>query len=283
MGYTGAAMRESPWAQYILPTQVADNLYFLGSRQIGVWIVKTSEGLILFDSYWADQVRPAIVEAMRVMGLDPTQIKYVIVGHGHADHYGGSAYLQFTFGAKIVMMAKDWDFVEKAAVRPDSAPKPTRDVVVNDGDTITLGDTTVSMVETPGHTPGGIGAVFPVKDRGQTHWVGWWGSNIYYGELPVPEMTSYIASIDRMMALADRKGVDMEITNHIHSDNSYPKLVASQSRAAGQANPFIVGKANYQRYLGVLKECAEASLDREKARISRGDPLPDWRRNIFGR
>ena len=98
-------------------------------------------------------------------GLDPTQIKHVLVGHGHNDHVGGVSYIQDTYpGADIMLTAADWD-LSLANPRPDR-PRPTRDVEVTHGQTVTLGDTTVTLAVTPGHTPGSLGIFIPVTHNG---------------------------------------------------------------------------------------------------------------------
>ena len=86
-------------------------------------------------------------------GLDPNDIKYVIVTHAHDDRYWGAKPLQDTYpNARIAMSAADWDIVAR-----DNSPaqlKPRKDMVVTDGQKITLGGVTVTLYVTPGHTPG---------------------------------------------------------------------------------------------------------------------------------
>src|SRR4029077_10052026 len=109
-----------------------------------------------------------IFDGLKTLGLDPRQIKYVLISHAHGDHDQGAAELQKAFGAKVVMGAPDW---ESTLQRPATAAGgvPTRDVTVGrDGMKLTVGDTTIDIVSTPGHTPGTLSYVFPVKDQGRT-------------------------------------------------------------------------------------------------------------------
>jgi metallo-beta-lactamase class B len=69
--------------------------------------VTTSEGIILIDTLYEYSVEDEIVNGLKKLGLDPTKIKYVIVTHGHADHYAGDPYLQSRLGARILMSAAD--------------------------------------------------------------------------------------------------------------------------------------------------------------------------------
>src|SRR5690349_174596 len=102
---------KSEWFQE--PSKVFDNLYYVGSQLQSMWLVKTSDGLILHDTAFDYMVQDQIVNGTKKLGLDPAQIKYVIVSHGHNDHYLGARYLQDTYHARIIMSETDWNFMEK--------------------------------------------------------------------------------------------------------------------------------------------------------------------------
>ena len=135
---------------YASPYKVFDNFYWLGTRQHSSWALRTSEGIILIDTNFAWATQPEIIDGLTTLGLDPRDIKYVIISHAHGDHDQGAAELQRRYGAKVVMGAADW---ESTLQRPATAAGgvPTRDVAVApEGTKITLGDTTVTVVPTPG-------------------------------------------------------------------------------------------------------------------------------------
>ena len=114
------------------------------------------------------------------LGLDPAEIKYAIVSHGHGDHSGGAKYLQDHFGTRVILSAADWDLLDRSR-----GTKPTRDMVATDGQELTLGDTTVTMYLTPGHTPGSISTLVPVKDAGRPHLAAAWGGTAFnYSRTP---------------------------------------------------------------------------------------------------
>ena len=92
--------------------------------------------------------------------LDPAQIKYAIVSHGHGDHSGGAKFLQDTFGTRIILSAADWDLLDRS-----TGTKPKRDMVATDGQKLTLGDTTLTLYITPGHTLGTISTIIPGEGR----------------------------------------------------------------------------------------------------------------------
>ena len=100
-----------PVEDYVLdPTRVFENLYYIGFNDVGAWVIDTSEGLILVDTLNSpDEARDVLVPGLEKLGLDPTQIKYIVIGHGHNDHVGGASYLQQTYGARILISELDWD------------------------------------------------------------------------------------------------------------------------------------------------------------------------------
>ena len=140
-----------------------------------MWVVKTSEGLILHDTAFDYMVQDQIVGGLKKLGLDPADIKYIIISHGHTDHYLGARYLQDTYKAHVLASKADWDYMEKDNTSADKKPK--RDMVVEDGSKLTLGDTTLTMYVTPGHTPGTISTLIPVKDGNQKHLASLWGGS----------------------------------------------------------------------------------------------------------
>ena len=139
---------------YAKPYKVFDNLYFVGTRIHSSWALTTNDGIVLIDTLFDYAVEPEIVAGLTTLGLDPRSIKYVLISHAHGDHDQGAALLQSRYRAKIVMGAADWD---STLQRPASAPGgvPKRDVVVGpEGTKITLRDTTVDVIATPGHKIG---------------------------------------------------------------------------------------------------------------------------------
>ena len=138
---------------YVEPMKVFDNLYFVGEKEYSAWAVNTSDGIILIDTIWDYSVEDAVVGGLRKLGLDPARLKYALVSHAHIDHIGGAKHLQDKFGTRILMSEADWQFAETS---PRLRTKPKRDMVVVDGQKLTLGDTSITMYLTPGHTLGTV-------------------------------------------------------------------------------------------------------------------------------
>ncbi len=247
------------------PIKVFDNLYFVGQSEYSAWAITTSEGIIVMDAIFDYSVEDEVIGGLTKLGLDPKQIKYVIVGHAHGDHVGGARKLQ-ELGAKIVMSAADWDLMEKATV---NFPKPKRDVVATDGQKLTLGDTTVTMYITPGHTLGTLSSMFPVKDGRTVHQAAYWGGTAFnWIRGPANYITSdrpakfwfdsYAKSAQRFRDVATRAGTDVILSNHTKYDQTFPKAAALKTRKPGGPHPFVVGTASVQRFFTVAEECALA-------------------------
>jgi metallo-beta-lactamase class B len=250
------------------PVKVFDNLYFVGQTEYSAWAVTTSAGIIIVDTIFGYSVEDEVVGGLKKLGLDPATIKYVIVSHGHGDHSGGAKYLQEHFGAHVLLSAADWNLLESA---PE--PKPKRDMVVTDGQKLTLGDTTLTLYITPGHTLGTLSTLIPVKDHGAPHLAAVWGGTNFNwlrnrSGYITPERSdrfwfdTYTASARRFRDVASRAGADVILSNHTDYDGSKRKLPQVVARADGARNPYVVGKEGVLRYLTVAEECAQAGLQR---------------------
>src|SRR5438445_8978056 len=217
------------------PVKVFDNLYFVGQTEYSAWDVTTSDGIIVVDALWDYSVEDEVVNGLKKLGLDPAKIKYVLVSHGHIDHAGGAKLLQDRFGARVILSAADWDLLDR---NKQSWPKPKRDMVATDGQRLTLGDTTLTLYLTPGHTPGTISTLIPVKDSGKPHLVAEWGGTAFNFTITPDKprkfwFRTYSDSAKRFRDIVTKSGADALIANHRSLDRSTRKLAALANRKAG--------------------------------------------------
>jgi metallo-beta-lactamase class B len=265
----GAPAKET-W--YAKPVKVFDNLYFVGQSEYSAWAVTTSGGIIIIDPIFDYSVEDEVVAGLKSFGLDPNTIKYVLVSHAHSDHVGGASYLQDRFNAKVIMSEADWTLLEGTRA---SWRKPRRELVATDGQKLTLGETTLSLHITPGHTLGTISTLIPVLDGGTRHVAAYWGGTAFNwvanrAGYITPErndqfwFNNYISSAQRFRTLARNAGADVVISNHTNFDGSKTKLPAMATRRPGDPHPYVVGADSVARYLTVAEECAKAGLLRAK-------------------
>ena len=236
--------------------KVFDNLYYLGMTEYSVWGITTSEGIILLDAIYDYSIEDEVTGGLKTLGLDPTSIKYVIVSHGHLDHAGGAKYLQETYGAKLIMSAADYDLLDQQ----NPSWKPKRDIVATDGMKLTLGDTTLTLYLTPGHTLGTISTIIPLRDGARRHTAAAWGGTRFNFGRNQDQLAMYAKSAARFRDVAGAAGADVLLSNHTEFDGSKTKLPAALARKPGAPNPFVVGSDTVKRYLTVANECAQAAV-----------------------
>lgn len=247
----------------VQPTRVFDNLYSIGQNAVSAWAIDTSDGIILIDALNnADEARGIIVPNLERVGLDPKRIRYVIITHGHGDHWGGAKYLQDTYGARVVAAEADWRMIETPASDGPFASlvPPRRDIVARDGDAVTLGGTSVRLYLTPGHTPGVLSLIFPVTEQGDKHVAGLMGGT--GGGQDPATIRQHIASLARWAAHTSAAKVDVLVTNHSSHMSATEKLQLIRYAMPGDHNPFVYGESAYQRYISMLGECARVQLAR---------------------
>jgi metallo-beta-lactamase class B len=242
----------STW--YTEPVKVFDNLYFFGQSEYAVWAITTSDGIIVLDTIFDYSVEEEVAGGMKKMGLDPANIKYAVVTHPHPDHDGGAKFLQDHYGTRVIMSPADWDVLDKRT----NGTKPKRDLEATDGQKLTLGDTTLTLYITPGHTPGTLSVVFPVKDNGTPHLAALWGGVGLNTDREAVQ--TYIRSAQRFSSIVKQAGADIVLANHTDWDRSKINLPALAKRAPGSPNPYIVGNAKVLNFLKVAEECATARV-----------------------
>jgi len=247
---------------YADPAKVFDNLYFVGGKIHSSWALTTSQGIILFDTIFPYNSEELIIGGMKRLGLNPRDIKYVLISHAHADHIGGAEMLQKQYGARIVMGGPDWQSVEKYPNRYKTMA-PKRDIVATDGMKITLGDTTVTIWETPGHTPGTLSYTFTVRDKGRPVNVAYSGGTAFnfVNNTPNPgiqNFQTYINSQQHMAEKAAATRATVILSNHSEFDNAVNKNKMIAGRGNGP-HPYEVGAEGVQRYFQVMQGCARAA------------------------
>ena len=147
------------------PFRILGNVYFVGTFQASSHLIDTGEGLILIDTGYANTLY-LVLDSIYSLGFSPRDIKYIVNTHWHGDHTEATAALAELSGAKTLI---GWADEEKA--RRYFAP----DLLVHDGDRLTLGNTTLRFLETPGHTRGCISFFFDIEAEGKVYRAGSFG------------------------------------------------------------------------------------------------------------
>jgi glyoxylase-like metal-dependent hydrolase (beta-lactamase superfamily II) len=269
------------WAGYPLtdqrtePFKVFDNVYYVGIQIVGSYLITTSAGLILVDTTYAE-TGDLVMESIRKLGLDPANIKYILITHQHADHFAGAGRIkQVATGARIGMSQADWEGVERLQTPGQGGNQNvgialTRDLVIKDGETITLGDTTLKVYVTPGHTPGSLAIDVPAKADGRTFRALIPNTGIN----PSPDLTRpYIASMERLKQMGPWDAV-LPVHGFLAQVDLplEPRdLVLAARQPAPRpktAHPAALGPAKINQYFDAMLKVAREKLAAEQPRAT---------------
>jgi len=258
--------------QKIEPFKLFDNLYYVGPCYVSVWLVTTPQGHILFDSAQEPYVDHVIAN-IRKVGINLRDIKYIILSHGHLDHVGGAARLQEATGARVVAVAEDWTMIEALdgrSSRRDPKPNrvPKRDMVVKDGDTLTLGTQTLKFHQLPGHTPGVLMTEgITVYDGGTPY-----KAVVPAGAAGGPGLAGAEQGVKNANTLAAIQGVQVNLQIHSWAEpDGYPgggvleRAVLLKTRKPGAPHPFV-DPATWNQRAKAAQEGAARTLAAERAK-----------------
>ena len=232
-------------AQLAEPFQIFDNLYYVGLQSVGSFLITTSQGLILIDPTY-HHTAELVLASVRKLGFNPTDIEYVLVTHGHRDHAGGAQLIRDATGARIVMAKGDWEIYQNPEPAADYPIIPL-DMVAEDNSLIELGDTTVRLLVTPGHTPGCLTMEYTVFDQGKPY------RALSPGGLGLPsgdeKIGLYLESVRRMREVA---GVQVLLPNHPFMGATWERAKKLASRTASDPHPFVESRPDILSWFDTL-------------------------------
>ncbi|MGW0815882.1 MBL fold metallo-hydrolase [Streptomyces viridiviolaceus] len=240
------------------PKMIFDDVAVLSVGWVSATAIVTSDGIILIDSLDnSTEAKQYIASGLTTLGLDPSDIKYVVLTHAHPDHFGGAQYLADTYGARVMMSSTDWTTL--ASTYPNSGL--TKDMSITNGQKLTLGDTSVTLTYTPGHTPGTVSPIFPVHWQGTQHTAMLWG-----GTKPPTSTTdkqTYLNSVTSFASTMSKSGVDVELSNHAFCDYGLERM--AQLSSSSSSNPFVLGTSGTQTFMQVMKYMLQGRIAQDQS------------------
>jgi metallo-beta-lactamase class B len=257
------------WNEPADPVKIAGPVYFVGTKGLSAWLITTSEGLILMNTGMPPS-GPMIEASIRKLGFKPENIKLLLDAHAHIDHVGAHAYIKKLSGAKVAMMDADADLARsggKADFHYGSVPEfafdpVVADVVLRDGDTVTLGDVALTARHTPGHTKGSTTWIMNVVDGGKNYMVVFPdGSGVNPG-FRVAKNPSYPGIGDdyrRTFYVLETLKPDIWLASHT-ADMGFE---AKRARAVQEGAKAWVDPEGYRRYVADQREKFEAVVNIE--------------------
>ena len=261
---TRETIKEMEDMSFFIHAKIFDDLLIIAQKQTNCFVLKTSKGLIVIDAIWpAKEAFEAIVEAIKDVGWNPDTIKKLVLTHGHVDHTGSGRWFVEKYHVDTYLSETDDIFWREHPTKPDR-PETWKDykidTYIHDGDTITLGDKTIYVYGTPGHTPGGLSYIFSVKENKELHTAALWG-----GTTPPwtkNEVKQYLESLDYFINEAICKKVDVALSNHIAVDNGMERIMYSIARMDYMPNIYIIGQDGFCNFCQVFRTLSYEMLEK---------------------
>jgi metallo-beta-lactamase class B len=207
--------------------------------------VHTEAGSVLIDTLYGP-FQQTLLDNIAQTGTDLADIRFVLMTHGHFDHVGGAHALRPLLpNATFAMTQAGWEEAVASSRASQGGPRAwdmiAPEMVVADGDVISLGDNSFTVIETPGHTWGTASFLYNVTEGAETYraiTIGGLGLNAIEGP---PQVEAFIESLDRVRALAESRdmAVTVHLTTHGFSNNLDENRQALASRQTGEPNPLV--------------------------------------------
>ncbi|OFW15277.1 MAG: hypothetical protein A3F70_16535 [Acidobacteria bacterium RIFCSPLOWO2_12_FULL_67_14] len=210
-----------PYSAPVEPFRIVGNIHYVGAANIAAYLIATSGGHILIDTGTVEMHR-GLVDSVATLGFRTGDIKIVLSSHAHFDHIAGHAVMKRLTGAQVFAMAGDADALESG--RDTSALgavgwEPVKvDRVLRDGETVSLGGTTLRAVHAPGHTKGATTWFTEVQDGGRRYVVAYLGGTTPNAGVPLlnnPRHPGLIEETRRTLQRLQREAVpDIYLPGH---------------------------------------------------------------------
>jgi metallo-beta-lactamase class B len=268
--------KEAVEFQKVPAVKMFDNLWYVGPGYVSCYLIKTSAGAILIDASEEPDMVAHVIDSIKKTGTDLKDIKAIFISHGHIDHWGGIDRMHELTGAPVYATDADWKMIEDTASRPgrNGAPAPRapkRDRIVHDGDTYTLGDTTLKLYVTPGHTPGVMSTEFTVFDNGVPH------KAFYSGGLGGRDgVKGFEDAVKSSARVAQIQGIEVYLANHgWNPGTDYPngslfeRFQKLAARKPGEPNPFV-DPASWKTNIAEAQARIKKGLEEERAKAAKG-------------
>lgn len=243
------------------PHKVIGNIYYVGTKSLAVFLIVTPAGNILINSTYERNV-PLIQQSIEQLGFKFADTKILLGSHAHGDHQEGDAMVKQMTGAQVMAMAEDVPALE--AMKPGGKPHPI-DRVLHDGDTVSLGGTTLTAHLTPGHTRGCTTWTLKADEGGRSYDVaiiGSFGTNPGFQLVNNPEIPHQAEEYERAFKVARSLKVDVPLGSHPSMYN----LAEKYPRIGKGPNPFI-DPAGYKQEVDIAEAMFRAVLaEQQKAR-----------------
>jgi metallo-beta-lactamase class B len=260
--------RDQKWNKPVTPFRILGNLYYVGATEVCSYLIATPEGHFVLDGGFSETA-PQIERNITELGFKLKDVKFLINSHAHYDHAGGLANLKKVTGARFVASEADAPLLRSGGHGDfrfgDTLPFPPieSDRIVHDGESIQLGQQTMTAHLTPGHTKGTTTWTTKIHDGNKVHDVVLVGgqSSLDYkfvGQESYPGITN---DFEKSFALLKRLPCDIFLGPHgsfFHLEEKHERL------RHGETNAFI-DPEGYKTYLRESEKDFREKVAQQKA------------------
>ena len=256
------------WNTPTEPFKMIGNVYYVGTDGLASYLITSPQGHILVDTVMPEATSQ-IKASIEKLGFKVTDIKYLVNTHAHIDHTGGLAEMKQASGAQMIAGEADKPVLEGGyypGAQEETAlafPPVKVDRTVREGDTVSVGDVTLTARETPGHSPGCTSWEFVVKDGDATRSVLIFCSGtVALNRLVAnPTYSGIVTDYRKTFARARDMKVDVLLAPH-------PEMYRMQDKRAlisdGAPNPFV-NPGEFNAYAATLEKAFEDTLAKQTA------------------
>jgi metallo-beta-lactamase class B len=237
------------------PHKIVGNIYYVGTNSLASFLVVTPEGDILINSSYERNV-PTIEKSVEQLGFKFSDVRILLGSHAHGDHQEGDALVKQLTGAQVMAMAEDVPALR--GMTPGGKEHPI-DRVLHDGESVTLGGTTLVAHLTPGHTRGNTTWTMKAQDNGKSYDVviiGSFGVNPGFTLVDNAAVPGIADEYARAFTVARALPCDVPLGSHPSMFNMQEKHA---KLAAGGPNPYI-DPAGYKLELDIDEAMYHAVL-----------------------
>src|ERR1700722_4807781 len=260
------------WTAPFPAFRIADNLYYVGSKDLASYLVTTPAGDILINS--SLESSPELIQkSVESLGFKFSDVKILLISHAHYDHDAGSAEIKKMTGAKYMVMDADVPVVESGGAKdfayPDHHyPAVKVDRVLHDGSEVKLGGVALVAHKTAGHTPGNTTWTMKVTDKGKSYnvvMVGSWFVNPGYRLVDKPGHLASYPGIAKDYERSFQVWKELPCDIFLGAHGIYFGLLEKYPRMTQAGRNVWVDPAGYRAALAEREAAFETELKRQES------------------
>jgi len=258
------------WYAAVTPYRIIGSgrtgIYYVGTEGLGIYFIPTSAGHILIDGGMPGEGQ-YVADAIRKLGFDPKDVKILLNSHAHLDHSGGLAELKALTGAQMIASEGDRSALEGGfylGSEEDSsmnAPPVKVDRTIADGETLTLGDVTLTAHITPGHSRGCTSWTMPVEQGDKTYQALFFCSATVAANRLIgpPQYEGIVDDYRKTFAKARDWKPDIFLTNH----PEFAGMAAKREKQKAGDPLAFVDRTGFPAMMAKLEQAFEAALQKQ--------------------